>query len=859
MNAGWPVVALLAALLLWSGSARAAELEVVPGSLSARAFDAAGQPERRAGAHPDRLRVALALNAEETGRSMKDMVMELPAGLVGDIGAAETCPRRVFDQLAFGNLCPAGSQVGTGVATIQGFGELNFELVSVEPAPGQLAAVGFSFLAKFPFWMGLRSTDYGLSLEQRDLIQILPFTDLEVDLWGVPADHQEEGSSLPRRPFLTLPTRCGEPLEVSVRVRAWGQGTRWSSARAEDELPLGGCEDLPFAPSFEFDLSESKVDSPTGARLDLIVPQNEDPDGLASSHLRSATVELPVGTTISPGAAEGLVACTDAQLRPGTDQPSSCPTTSRVGSLELTGSQLREAVEGTVYVGEERPGDRFRIFAVAAGAGVDAKLIGSLRVDPVSGRLRTVLSNLPQLPFERLSMRFDGGPGALLASPLRCGPAVAAATFDPYSGSREVEATDGLTIEPTTSGPCPAEPAFAPRVVAGTASARAGRSSAFSIALSRSDGEATPDRFAVRFPPGLTASVAGVEKCDGAAAAANRCSAAARIGSAVAEFGSGGNPAALRGDAFLTGPYRGAPFGLAMSFPARLGPFDLGTVAVRSALRFDPLTGAVTVETDSLPSRIEGLPIRLRSLALTIDRPGMLRNPTSCEPSAVGVSVSSSDGRLSRTDVPFFVRGCHALGFRPRVSLALTGRSRPSHGARPGLRIGLRPRPGDANLRGVDILLPRALGFDSSGLSAICSLRDAGRGECPVRSRVGSARARSRLLDRPLRGSVYIAQPPGSGLPDLWTVLAGDDVRLFVRSRVAVVDGRARARLIGLPDVPLSSLELRLTGGEHGLFSLTKPCVKQHRSSAVLEGHDGAVRIARPPIGRLACRKGRGG
>lgn len=386
---------LLAVALLAAGPARAAELEVVPGSLSIRALDAAGEPERRAGAHPDRLRIEFAVNSEESGTALKDLAIELPPGLGGDPDAVAQCSRKVYDDPAVAFECPAASKIGE--ARVELTDSLTFTpaIFNVEPAPGELATFGFRLIPKFPFGMSIRRTDYGLRLEQGDSIQALSLKEVKIELWGVPADHQEGGTSLPRRSFLTLPTRCGEPLEATLRIRSWQPGATWNSATAKDELPLHGCESLPFAPNLAFGLTESQPDSLTGAQIDLGVPQSEDPDALASSHLKRATVTLPEGVTISPGALDGIETCSEDELRSDSSEPSTCPADSRIGTLELAAAQLREPLVGKVYLGEERPGDRFRVFAVARGTGIDAKLTGSLRVDPASGRLQVVLPDLP--------------------------------------------------------------------------------------------------------------------------------------------------------------------------------------------------------------------------------------------------------------------------------------------------------------------------------------------------------------------------------------------------------------------------------------------------------------------------------
>ena len=50
----------------------------------------------------------------------------------------------------------------------------------------------------------------------------------------------------------------------------------------------------------------------------------------------------------------------------------------------------------------------------------------------------------------------------------------------------------------------------------------------------------------------------------------------------------GPTPYSVTGKAYLTGPYRGAPYGVAVIVPAVAGPFDLGVVVIRQALYINP-------------------------------------------------------------------------------------------------------------------------------------------------------------------------------------------------------------------------------------------------------------------------------
>ena len=71
---------------------------------------------------------------------------------------------------------------------------------------------------------------------------------------------------------------------------------------------------------------------------------------------------------------------------------------------------------------------------------------------------------------------------------------------------------------------------------------------------------------------------------------------------------------------------------------AKVGPFDLGTVVIRSAIRIDRQTAQVAIDSagsDPIPHILSGFPLRLRDIRIYIDRPDFMINPTSCDPFAV--------------------------------------------------------------------------------------------------------------------------------------------------------------------------------------------------------------------------------
>ena len=574
------------------------------------------------------------------------------------------------------------------------------------------------------------------------------------------------------------------------------------------------------------------------------------------------SIELPAGLTVTPGGAAGLAACTDAQLGIGSNEEANCPASSRLGAIELVAPALRDPLIGSVYLGEERPGERFRLFVVAPGPGLVFKSIGALQPNPVTGRLAATLNDLPQAALARLSMSFDGGPNGLLASPLACGPAAATARFVPHGGGEPVLSSASVAVVPRLPGStCPGPLPFAPQLTVASSTRRAGALTSLAAVLRRQGGEQLPRRFSLTLPAGLSAGLGTIEACPEAAASEARCPFASRVGSARAAVGSGPLPAQLDGQAYLAGSYRRAPFSIVIVFRATIGPFDMGHIAIRATVEVDARTGRLRVTTDSLPEVVEGVPIRFQAIELSLDRGSLLRNPTSCSAHRVEAAIEAQDGAAATASSPYPVRGCGRLRFKPRVQVALLGTERLRRGDGVGLRATARLRKRDANLRALRLSLPPAVELDLTQLGEICSRRDAIDGLCPDGSRVGAASARTPLLSRPLRGSVYVVQPRGDGQPDLWVRLEGGGLQLSVRGMTRSQDGRFVTQLAGLPDMPLAAFELRLgLDGEKKLLSLAaEPCAGDRPRAFVArfaaKAQNGAERRASPRIATGArCR-----
>ncbi len=841
-------------------------LVISPGSVGLQTLDAAGQPDSRAGSHPDRL--VQGIQIEQTGveEDVKQLVIRFTAGVSGDTGATPFCPRATIQEIE--PECPADTQVGVFLS-----GSEPSQIFNVAPGPNE--AVTFGVGTRIPFLLSgrLRPGDQGLTLSST---RIDPLKSLgagldahggTIELWGVPADHQTGvGSPLPRRALLTTPTRCGEPLTSLLEVRTWQNPETLVTSEGSTHEPLTGCSELPFDPSLHFELGNPRADSPTGTRIAIAMPpEPTDPSSRAQSQIEGLKVDFPAGMSVSLGAAAGIGVCSDAQFGLDSEADPSCPPSAKIGSLELKLPALGRPLPGAIYLGQERPGERFPLLLAAAAPGSSIKLAGTLRADPATGRMSASLRDLPQAPFEEISLNLDGGPGALLATPLGCGTATATATLTPYSGTAAARREAKAALEPTAGGLCTgAKLPFSPRFEGGSTNARAGQATGFTTTVTRADGEGLTSRVEVPLPEGMSADLGGVPLCGKAVADAGACPGASRIGSAVAQLGPGPQPATIDGGIYLTGPYRHGPYGLAIAFRGAVGPFDLGELVVRAALQIDSKSGQVTVVTDPLPTSVEGIPVRFRQVGLDLDRKGFLHNPTGCSARKLTASFRSVEGASATASTPFAISGCVDLPFKPKFSLALEGRSQLHAEGRPGLRIAAKLPAGGANLRSSKIVLPRLFRFTGRGALALCARGAALEGHCGKDARIGTAEGHTPLLKKPMKGYVYSVQPKGKGAPAIWVELRGGGIEVQLRGGTSTEHGHKGSKhghpvttLAGIPDFPLSSFQMDIRGGKHGPLVLSgNACGRRLRASLQLIGQNAAERRPTVPIAVPCGRHG---
>jgi hypothetical protein len=846
------------------------------------------------------------------GGNPANVRVDVPVGLVPNPTLFPRCPRVMFDA----GSCPPDTQIGIEELTIKEgsiVAQARVPLYNVEIAPNEVSLFGFrpadvpvvaglvSLAGVHPVYIvgGVRDEpsifgphDVGLYFTIDDAPESPVVLRSKLTFWGVPGDpdHDEQrgpscitgltppvpetctpgppgglSSSVPDLPFLSNPTRCtGVPL--LTRLSLWSHSDPQEFATVVGRTPtIDGkdgaqeCGRVPYDSGIEVTPDTTQPDAPVGPLVRHITPQQglHDKDVITTSHVKDVSVTLPPGMTLNPSAANGLEACTDAQLgaNSGVVGGDECPEASKVGTAAAKSPLLPDSVTGSAFVGQPLAGDMYRLFVTLEGRGVSVRLKGSVKPDPSTGQVTTTFADNPEQPVDTFDVDVEDGSRAPLATPLDCGTKTASAITTPWSGTAPDTATSDFTI----GGADGCSPGFAPAFGARTGSSAAGGFSPITASIARADGDQFLSGVRVDTPPGLGAIVKNMPKCSSALAASGACPPSTLIGTASTRSGAGAEPFPLSGPVYFTEGYKGAPFGMVAVIRAIAGPYDLGTVVVRQSVFVDPEDAHITVVSDPLPQILQGVPIRLRTIDVTIDRSRFVYNPTSCGAKPVGSTLHSIQGAVSRPSASISTDRCAALGFKPRMAMRLTGRRQIKLGKHPGLRVRVRQARGQANVGRARVVLPLSLALDPANARAICDFEAGLKAQCPAKTRIGRARAFSPALNRPLRGPVYFVQgirvDPTTGaqirtLPSLLVKLNGE-VRINLRGTTNVARRRLVSTFPRVPDAPVSRFDMRLKGGKGGILTVATRarrgiCARRRQiSRVVFTGHNGKRRVLR--------------
>jgi hypothetical protein len=876
---------------------------------------------KQAAGHPGAAFTQINIKGGETGAPVGDaktFFVDLPAGLSVNAQATPQCELEMKEgEEVLPQECPPDSQVGEstlGVAIGVGTAPLGpLPVFNMKPRAGEPARFAFGvgtggflevFLNAGVAWQSDFHEYFTIHVTK---VEGLPLAYTRLTFNGKAGLEGTGGA------FLTNPSQCVD-TDVEPFHRAFATTLHADSYQEEAPedgydllapvfpppaflagsqevigyLPKGahpeGCGNVPFEPTVSTEAGTTSTDSPAPATVEVAVPFEPQAD-VYQSNVKTVKLSLPQGMGLNPAAAPVLGTCEEAQFPTHTREATSCPADSQLGSVELETPVLpKGSLKGSVYLAkpestDPESGKLYRLFLEASSAerGVSVRLVAGISANKTTGQLTATIENAPQVPFESFRIKLDGKEIAPLTSPSTCGPNVTTHEFGAWSGSPDKGATaPGFDLKNSAAGggcaKTGAERPFSPTFASGPSSSAAKVAAGYTVTVERRDGEQELKGIDVTLSPGTTARLKGVAYCPESAIAAAvastakaqidspSCPASSFIGTVKIAAGSGGYPLQLAGNAYLAGPYKGAPLSMVIVTPALAGPFDLGDVVVHAAVFVEPESGKIHVVSDPIPDVVGGAKVDLRSLSVDLSRKYFVRNGTSCKVARVDGSLSGGGNEPSNASA-FTSRavsavsqleGCKALGFKPRLELSLAGQTKRS--GHPHLKAVLNARSGkDADVGSLSVALPHSLFLDQASLGTVCTRVQFAAAQCPTKSIYGHARAWSPLLEAPLEGPVYL-RSSSNKLPDVVAHLQGQ-VTIDLDGRIDSYKGGIRTSFESVPDLPVSKFELNLPGGKGGLLVASQNlCAAPVKAEVKAVAHNSRVANLNQVVKPAGCK-----
>jgi hypothetical protein len=817
--------------------------------------------------------------------ALRGVHVELPPGLVGNPQAYPECPQRAFEERT--NFepprCSPETQVGAAAVDIEGVGGnyASVPIFSIVPNRGEAARFGFATGPYVAYLSASVSPDpaHNLVLDARDIPKNLHLDYVEVAFWGAPADPSHDrqrpdelpeaqqnrtaapgapesappnSSGAPLRPFLTLPSQCGRIEPFSFGVQRWqeagfgplavGPLAVFASDAQGNPTTLEGCGNVEYTPTIEAKPTTSAADSPTGVEGEYKTPtkeHEESPEGLAEGELKDVELKLPAGVTVNPSTANGLGVCSEAQIALTAPGAGECPESSKVATLHVETPLLDHSLPGTVYLATQDQNPFHTLLAAYVViddplSGVIIKLPAELKADAETGQLTARLQEMPQYPLSDVKIKFFED----LATPQSCGSFTATSDLTPWSAPETPDATPSASFAITSGvggSPCPGTFPFAPAFSSETAATQAGAFSPLELSISRKDGEQHIVGLTETTPEGLSAVLRGVTECPEPGAAKGECGPESLIGEASASAGVGSDPYVLHGGkVYLTGPYNDGSFGDVVVIPAVAGPFNLGNVVTRDSIRINPVTAQASIVSDPLPQMVNsveglksGIPTDIRQINVSINRPGFMFNPSSCDPTTVMGELAGAQGTAVAVSAPFQAAGCSSLRFTPTVAAAAAAHATKADGQSLSFRIAY-PSGGlgsQAWFNELKLVIPKQLPARLTTLQKACLAKvfETERQNCPKQSIIGKAVVHTQVLPVALEGPVYFVSYGSEAFPDVVMVLSGDNVNIQLTGETLIKNGVTSATFKNLPAVPFESTEVTIPTGEYSEFGADLP------------------------------------
>ncbi|MDO9174038.1 MAG: hypothetical protein Q7V62_04480, partial [Actinomycetota bacterium] len=470
----------------------------------------------------------------------------------------------------------------------------------------------------------------------------------------------------------------------------------------------------------------------------------------------------------------------------------------------------------------------------------------------------------------------------MITNPQVCGSYPATVSITPWTEPNQsaVNFNPNLAVTAGPNGGGCSFDAFNPGFSANVSDTGAGKHPNLTLTATRSDRQDNIQDMTFRFPNGFAGSVNAVTPCPAATAAAGTCTSSSQVGSVAVQAGTGAETVALNGTVHLTDAAPTEIGKVSIQVPVIVGPYDLGvTVMYASMVLNSTTTFGLDAVTLNMPQMIQGIPVRYRSVALSLngiatqgtgstadDKP-FLQNPAVCgvqnwqatfvsngDLSGPALPGTGSQATVVKTDSDQSTTGCPTT-FNPSLSVtpSSTATATPT-----GLTVTVNvPQTTvgvtaatvqQSTVKRVLLTMPAGMeinpGF-ATGLTACSTANiDAGGGSCALSSRVGTVSLATPLLTGAQTGIVFIETPGGTPttryklaivvtLPSGFLVIRGTAQVNGSGLGVDAGTGQVTADFDNLPDVPFSSFSFIFNTGPGAMFTNPTTCAVQTFSAGI--------------------------
>ncbi len=311
----------------------------------------------------------------------------------------------------------------------------------------------------------------------------------------------------------------------------------------------------------------------------------------------------------------------------------------------------------------------------------------------------------------------------------------------------------------------------------------------------------------------------------------------------------------------------GGDYGVVVTVPDIPEAGFIGThVIVRAKIEVNPENAALTITSDAtgpyaIPQIIDGIPLQIKHVNVSINRPDFTFNPTNCAPQEIGGSLTSGQGTVSALHVPFQVTNCAVLKFKPLFSVSTNGKTSRKNGASLNVKLTYPKAPfgTQANIGKVKVDLPKQLPSRLTTLQKACpaSTFEANPAACPSDSRIGTATATTPVLPVDLVGPAYFVSHGGAKFPELIVSLSGEGVTVYLHGETFISkEGITSSTFRTIPDVPIGVFELSLPEGpDSALAANGNLCKSKLTMPTIFVGANGVNLKQSTPIAVTGCPK----